>query len=701
MSENTGWDKRFSAQISSLTCWFSERCVEPNAGRAFIWIPLVIGIGIICHLRLFSDISLTAFIVIGFMAVCFAVVGWHFSRFTRIVGLLILAIIAGYGASFYRTQSLNAPVLSEDVRTALVARIAWIDRSSSHHPRLKLDNIRASTLSPNPPKFIMISLIDDAATNAAELKPGMYIRLGGVSLSPPPSPSEPHAFDYRVYAWFEQIGGVGYTRVAPLVLSTGAPNEPFFIEIARWRKSISAQLQSVLTGNAGAVAAALTVGDRYALSDEITENLRVSGLAHLLSISGLHIGVVTLFIFSLLRWGLCLSPIINRNYSLKKIAAIAAIIAGGIYTVAAVPSLATQRAFVMAVVAFGAVIFDRRAITLRSLAIAAVILLLWQPESLFQVGFQLSFIATAGLIVVYQFYQGKKQTKDRSIIKKVAVFFLGVLLTSFIAGLVTAPVMAYHFNRLPNYSLLANLLAMPVFTSILVPSSFVSGFAALFGLEYWPLQVTQYSIDFILWVADFCAHLPHASLYVPATTPFVFGFIMAGVCLTLLFAGVLRFGGVFVFCIGLVLWYQTPRPDILISSGARLVGVLTPQGRSISSEKRSAFLSERWMESDGRAPDIEKAYALSKPIKGGTLLSEEPSIILLRQKNQLNSLCEQADILIIRPDHKEALSANTCHATIITNESHLTHAIYLNKDNSIKRVEIPLTLPHLSQFYPD
>lgn len=664
------------------TVWINREILEPNRFELFIWLPLFLGAGIVTYFHTSVSISPKTLVILGCVTACISVPAFLFHMFTRWLAIFLLTFLIGYCAAQYRTYVLNAPVLQDDVRSAVLGRIVWIDRSSNYHPRLKLDNLRAVSFGEVIPRYLMVSLIDQDSESSDILKPGMYVRLGLVFAGPPPSPTESGAFDYRFYAWFKQIGGVGYTRSPPIILANDAPNEEFSIKLARWRKEISYKLQSLLDGQSGAVAAALTVGDRYALSQETIENLRISGLAHLLSISGLHIGVVTMFVYALLRWGLCLLPGIGRRYPLKKIAAIFAILAGALYTVLAVTSLPTQRAFIMACLAFGAVLYDQRAITMQSLSVAAMVLLIWQPESLLQVGFQLSFIATASLVIVYQHYSIKYKKTEQPIVRKIVVFLLGVLFTSFVAGLATSPVIAYHFNRLPSYSLLGNFMAMPVFTIIVVPFSFLSAFTGIVGLHTLPLFIVEKSINFILWTASLSASLPKASVYIKGTTPFVFTFLMLGMCSGLLVKGYARLVSISIFCIGLIMWYNTPRPDILIAPNTQLAGVLTSQGRSVSSNKRQKFLSERWLEKDGEYPDVNIAFARTNEIKGGLILNNEATrkTIFLKQQKYFDALCQQAHILIIRPIYTSKIPEG-CNSTILTNNTDRTLNIYLNKDN--------------------
>jgi competence protein ComEC len=312
-------------------------------------------------------------------------------------------------------------------------------------------------------------------------EPGMVVILTG-HLSPPSGAVEPGGFDFQRHAWFQRIGATGYTRTPVLTLSPYDGSEAGFgVKITRIRMAISAHVQKVLDGRAGGFAAAITTGDRSGMDQATLEDLRASNLAHLLAISGLHMGLLTGFVFGAARIGLSLVPRAALVLPAKKIAAILALGAGAVYLALSGGNVATERAFIMVAVMFLALLVDRRAITLRAVAVAALIVLTLRPEALYGPGFQMSFAATTALVAVF----GALRTRpgERRRWPKWATFIWGVALSSFVAGMATAPIAAAHFNQVPHYGLIANIVSVPLMGAVIIPGAVLAALLAPFGLD--------------------------------------------------------------------------------------------------------------------------------------------------------------------------------------------------------------------------
>ncbi|MEL6795120.1 MAG: ComEC/Rec2 family competence protein, partial [Pseudomonadota bacterium] len=315
------------------------------------------------------------------------------------------------------------------------------------------------------PRKAQIALLREG--DIEDIRPGDRISIFA-NIGPPGGPVEPGGFDYRRTAWFLGLGAIGYARGAPVEIeAAGRPALPrrMAIALAGERARIAEGLRERLPGETGAFAAAVTVGERAGIPSASLEALRRSNLAHLLAISGLHMGLVTALVFSGARLVLSLTPIANRRWRTKRAAAGVALAAAVAYLALSGASIATQRAFIMAAVALVAVMLNRPAITLRALAVAALVILAYRPESLTHVGFQMSFAATAAIIAGFDFARERGWVagqKERGALGKVAAYGVALLGTSLLAGLATAPFSAFHFNQISHYGLLGNLAAVPI-----------------------------------------------------------------------------------------------------------------------------------------------------------------------------------------------------------------------------------------------
>ena len=198
----------------------------------------------------------------------------------------------------------------------------------------------------------------------------------------------------------------------------------------------------MLPGEVGAFAAAIMSGDRSGMSQVTLANLRSSNLAHLLAISGLHMGLLTGFVFAVLRVAMVLIPSVGLRWPVKKIAAFGALLAAGGYLALSGGNVATERAFTMVAVMLVAIMLGRPALTLRAVAMVAIVILVLQPESITGPGFQMSFAATTALVFVFKYLRyANWQHWPRWTRGAVSL-----VISSFVAGLATAPFAAAHFN---------------------------------------------------------------------------------------------------------------------------------------------------------------------------------------------------------------------------------------------------------------
>jgi len=288
-------------------------------------------------------------------------------------------------------------------------------------------------------------------------------------VTPPPAPAAPGAFDFQRYAFFKRIGGVGFALgPAEIIGRTEAPG--LAVRIDHLRQRLATRIRSQLGGTTGAVAAALMTGDRGAIPETVMTSIRDAGLAHLLAISGLHIGLVAGVVFVSIRAGLALLPAVALRFPIKKWLAAVALLAAFAFALIAGATVPTQRAFLMIGLVLLAVLLDRRALTMRPVAWAAVVILTLQPESLLSAGFQMSFAAVTALVAAYEALREAPFLRPASTLGgRAARYLVGVALSTLIAGAATAPFAVFHFNRFADYGLAANMLAVPITALWIMP----------------------------------------------------------------------------------------------------------------------------------------------------------------------------------------------------------------------------------------
>lgn len=621
-----------------------ESWFDRQRGHLFGWVPVCLAAGIGFYFVLPGEPGRAEALTLAAAGILAIAMGlWRPARIGPIAvagGLVALGL--AWGA--IRANMVAEPVLSFRYYGPVEGRIVDIDRSVSGAARWTLDRVVLEDLSPErTPDRVRVSIHGDGPHVEAE--PGMVVILTA-NLSPPPGPVEPGGFDFARMAWFDGLGAVGYTRTPTLMLSPAEEGEAG-LTLFRIRRDLSLAVQGAMPDATGGVAAAIMTGDRSAIPEEVLEHLRVSNLAHLLAISGLHMGLLVGTVFGTVRVGFALVPALALSLPVKKIAAVVALFAGAGYLALSGGAVATERAFIMVAVMLGAVLLDRRALTLRAVAIAALIVLALRPEALTGPGFQMSFAATTALVAVF----GAMRGFEAEWLPRWARPVLAVFVSSLVAGLATAPFAAAHFNRVPHYGLIANLLSVPVMGMVVVPAAVLAAVLAPFGLASIGLWIMDLGLRWILGVAAWVAELPRAVSHVVAPGPVVLPLLTLGALMVILWRGPVRWAGVAPAVLALVLWSGTERPVLLVSDTGGLLGLMQSEGRVLSKARGESFAAEAWLENDGAPTAQADAYARPGLAGGARRIPFEVNgvpILALRGTTELERLsdCDGAAVLI-------------------------------------------------------
>lgn len=613
------------APFSGLFISLAER-----RGQLFVWCPVCFATGIGIYFSLSEEPSI--WLLCGLALVALIAVAVAYVKTTVLTPILVVVvlIIAGGVTAAIQTHGVSAPVLGFRYYGPIEGRILKIDKSQSDAIRLTLDQVVLSDMSPDKvPKRVRVAL--HGTLGYVDPVPGLRVMLTG-HLSPPSGPVEPGGFDFQRHAWFLKIGAVGYTRTP--VLRRAPAERSVWLALHRLRQSILRGVTHRVQGDRGAFAAALLTGDRSQISPAGLEALRHANLAHLLAISGLHMGLLTGLVLGALRLCFALWPWFALRAPTKKRAAGGALAAAGFYLALSGGNVATQRAFVMVSVMLLAILLDRRALTLRAVAIAAMILLILRPEALSEPGFQMSFAATTALVAVWQACQ-KIDTRS---VPKPLKWFGALALSSLIAGAATAPFSAAHFNQIAHYGLLANMLALPVMSIIVMPAAILTTLLWPFGLAGWGLWMMAFGCQWILAVAHWVSGMEGAIRQIPAPPELVLPFISFGALTVILWQGRMRWAGLLFCGVGLCLWQSHARPDVLIAGSGRTVGVLRQQERVMNKPRGDGFVVKNWLENDGDGAAQSLAAArdgfesrdkdriwLGKPLKIAVLAGRDPT----------------------------------------------------------------------------
>ncbi|MBS0123031.1 ComEC/Rec2 family competence protein [Thetidibacter halocola] len=570
-------------------------------GFLFPWAPVCLGVGIGLYFLLRVEPPTWALWLAALAGLAGLVAQ---ARMNAVAGPLVAAVALaclGIGLAGARSHGVAGPVLDFRYYGSIEGRVVGIDRSASDAVRLTLDRVVLERMAPeDTPTRVRVSLHGEQGF--APLEPDAVVILTG-HLGPPGGAVEPGGFDFRRHAWFLRLGAVGYTRNPVLLLEEPGGGQAVFAA----RMALSQYVQKALPGETGAFAAAVTTGDRSGMGQETLDALRDTNLAHLLAISGLHMGLLAGFVFGALRVGLLLVPLVRHHWPVKRLAAAGALVAAFGYLLLSGGNVATERAFVMAAVALTAVMLHRRALSLRAVAMAALIILVLQPEAMLGPGFQMSFAATTALVAVFEQVSGLQRERR---LPRWAAPVISLLVSSAVAGFATAPVAMTHFNRMTHYGLIANLVSVPVMGMMVVPAAVVAALLSPLGLDWLALAVMGWGLDWILLVARTVAAWEGAVRPIPAPGPGVLPLMAMGGLILCLWRGRGRLAGMVPAALALALWVGAERPALLIADSGALVGLMTPEGRALSRPRGSGFIAEVWLENDGSRLDQAGAAGL-------------------------------------------------------------------------------------------
>ena len=626
---------------------FWRRLTEAARGERHrwpLWLPVALGMGAALYFGLPTEPAA----IFGWAALAAAFVAATASIFGpwRIPLALLAALALGFGMAKLREEAVAAPVLSQATTLHLTGRVLSVD-PAAYGSRLVVGNLRSGGFAGAVPGRARI-----AVRGATRFQPGEGISLTA-RLLPPPAPSEPGDSDFGRAAFFQGISAVGFSYGAPIPAPLAAA--PGFAarvtaQVEILREAMTARIRAALPGSDGAIASALITGERGGIEPDDEAALRDAGLAHVLAIAGLHMALVGMGLFWLVRAVLAAFPAMVLNYPIKKWAACAALIGAGFYLIVSGATASSTRAFVMLATMLIAILVDRPALSMRSLALAAALLLLWQPEAITEPGFQMSFAAVAALIAVAEWEQRRLINNRGGLVPHAALYryLRGIFLTSLVGSIATMPFAIFTFDRATHYAVLGNLLAMPVMGFVVMPGAALGVIAMPFGWEALPPHVVGWGIDVMLAMGRLVAGLPGA---VTVSRAWPVGALAAmslgGLWLALWRTGWRWLGAIPVLA-AIAVALMTKPPDILVAADARTIAIRGSDNHLMFPRPpKDRFAATRWLARDGDGRSFKEAV-------GGARCDGESCVMTAPDGK-----------IIAMPLRLEAVAEDCAHAAII------------------------------------
>ena len=438
-----------------------------------------------------------------------------------------------------------------------------------------------------------------------DLAPGDVIR-GKVRFYAVPGPVVPNGFDTQFHAFFDGIGAYGNTIGPVERVQAGQPGAPERV-IDSVRRGIAAKVDAVLPQPSAGIARALITGDQSAVTDDAREVMSTAGLAHVLSVSGLHLTLVAMLVMATLRGGLALAGGLDRFVSVKRVAAAGAIIASLGYFAISGGNVAALRSTIMIVLVLGAVVAGRRALTMRNVAIAALAIIVTDPASVFRPSFQLSFAAVVALIGAWEMLRPADE-RDTGWLRKVWTYFAGGALTSLVAGAATLLFSIYHFQQTAPLSVLGNLMSLVLISFVMMPAALTATLVMPLGLEAPFLVVMGWSIDGMLWVANLVAGWSAGISASPLLLPIALVLGLGALAWFTFLSTWHRFIAPVLLIPAVLLLALDRPPDVLISDTTQAIAMRGADGLDLVAGKPDSFAVTVWQ--DTYAEPIQPAPLL-------------------------------------------------------------------------------------------
>ena len=399
--------------------------------------------------------------------------------------------------------------------------------------------------------------------------------------------------------FYENLSAIGYTDSETFIIDCpdNAAHNGFMTALNTLRLQITKYINSILPPAQSGVADAVLIGEKSQISAQIINDYRDSGLAHFLAVSGLHLGAIAGLVFFLVRFLLALFPSFALRHDIKKIAAIAAILFSAFYLLISGMAIPAERAFIMTTVVLIGVICNRRAISLRMVSFAALVVLIIAPQALISISFQMSFAAVYALVSFYESYKGLPYQK-RGIFSTIWLYLCGIVVCDFVASLATAPFALYHFHRLALYTSLGNLLAGPLIGLYLMPMVLICLAALPLHLAFYPLQALGFGLDILNRITAWVAHLPHSVWLTDALPFWGFMLIVLGGFWLCVWKRRWRRWGMLPICIGILpLFFPSPKPDMVFSPYAADIAVRDDSGDLVLLPRQNdSWIKKLWQE---------------------------------------------------------------------------------------------------------
>jgi ComEC/Rec2-related protein len=590
---------------------------ETVYGHGFLFLPVIIGAGAACWFALPENPAFWPFFLVFCVCTIVVVVSRYRSGTTHLLPLGLALFLGGMMLAQFETWRRNTVILDTPVTTELAGVVERREIDSQGRWRYIVGIERTS--NPEIRRLPQrVSLLARSRHQPAQI--GETIS-GRARISPPSGPALPALNDFAFSSYFDGIGAVGFFYGAPKKQAAAPSTRSWSAEIESQlfdlRSTIATRIRETVPSDAGAFAAAIVTDERRAISQETTEALRLSGLAHIVAISGLNMALAAGIFFVGVRTVLSVFTGFAQAYPVKKLAALGALMMATAYYLISGFGVSAERAYIMMAIMLVAVLFDRPSISLHNVALSALVIIAMSPSEILGPSFQMSFAATAALVAGYALWKHRAEGRDpeplpfrHPVVTPVLAswnFAAGIFVTSLIGGISTAMFSVEHFHRIATYGLAANLAAMPVISFVVMPAGLVGMLLMPFGLDAPFMKLMGLGLEAVIAIARHVAAWG-GDVGIGRQHPWFLTVSTAGFLLLTLLRTKLRLIGLPLMVTALLLsWHErsTPLPDMLVSEDGTMVALVHGEGIATNRARPPDFIYGQW----------KRALLLGDPIK--------------------------------------------------------------------------------------
>lgn len=584
--------------------------------------------------------------------------------------VLALALWAGYCALPLHGALLGTSMLATPKYGHYTMRLDSVIRDDGIEQRWLVSHIETDAPRDDPG----VRRARLSAPGGIAVRPGDLIEAR-IRFYPVPPPVLPGGYDAQFTGYFIGIGAYGSILGDPVVARHGDGGLMRIIEDIR--SGITGRILAVLEPNIGGIAMALINGDQSRVTEEDWETMALVGLAHVLSVSGLHLTLVAGTMYVTLRVALSLSYRLALRWPIKKIAAAGGIAVAIAYMLISGLQVPAIRATIMLILIFGAVIAGRQALTMRNVALAGLVLAMLDPASIFRASYQLSFAAVVALIAAFELARRRREEGAKKRNRFLAM--LGdVTMTSLVAGAATLIFTAFHFQQTAPFGVLGNLLATPVVSFIMMPSALFAMLLAPFGLEAPLLVVMGWSIEAMLWIAHIVGVLSGGFDPSPLLAPSALIVCLVALGWLAFYQTSMRLAGPVLAIPVIVLFCTEPVPDVLVADSTQALAVRHDDQLGLIAGRLNTFATNVW--SERYMETIAARHEQTGCDAQGCILQSSRgfTIALGRDASVFAEDCTLADLVVTRMQAPAScgLSATVIDARDLSRYG--THALYWN-----------------------